>query len=184
MNVHATGLPEILLLEPAVFADDRGFFTEIYNRQTFARAVGSDPTFVQDNLSCSAYGVLRGLHYQVRRTQGKLIRVVHGTVYSVGVDIRRSSPRYGRWTGVELSSETRRQLWMPPGFAHGFLVLSEQAEVLYKTTDFYDPESERCLLWNDPDLGIHWPAIRHGTAPRLSGKDAAGRRLRDAETLP
>jgi len=180
MKVHATGLPEILLLEPAVFADERGFFTETYNRQTFAQAIGSNPAFVQDNRSGSAYGVLRGLHYQVRRTQGKLIHVLSGTVYSVGVDIRRSSPRYGRWTGVELSAQARRQLWMPPGFAHGFLVLSEHAEVFYKTTDFYDPASERCLLWNDPDLGIGWPAIRHGAAPQLSAKDAAGRRLRDA----
>lgn len=184
MKVLATELPEVLILEPQVFVDDRGSFSEIYNRRAFAKVIGSDPQFVQDNHSRSVQGVLRGLHYQVRQTQGKLIQVIHGTVYSVGVDIRRSSPRYGRWTGAELSAQARRQLWMPPGFAHGFLVLSEQAEVLYKATDFYDPDAERCIRWDDPDLAIRWPAIRQGGSPRLSEKDALGRRLRDAETLP
>lgn len=184
MRVHATELPGVLVLEPKVFTDERGFFLESYNRRTFSDVTGSAPVFVQDNHSRSVRGVLRGLHYQLRQTQGKLISVVSGRVFGVAVDVRRSSPRCGHWTGVELSADSRRQLWIPPGFASGFMVQSEHADLFYKTTDFYDPESERCIMWNDPDLDIRWPAVRDCECPILSVKDSTGRRFRDAEMLP
>jgi len=177
MNVIETGLPDVLILEPKVFGDERGFFMESYNRQRFAE-LGLPTEFVQDNHSRSGRGVLRGLHYQIRQPQGKLVRVVRGAVYDVVVDLRRSSPTFGRWEGVELTEENKRMLWIPPGFAHGFLVLSDFADFLYKTTDFYAPEHERCLLWNDPALGITWPL---SGKPILSAKDRAGKSLSEAE---
>ena len=177
MNVIETGLPDVLILEPKVFGDARGFFMESYNRQRFAE-LGLPTEFVQDNHSRSGRGVLRGLHYQIRQPQGKLVRVVCGAVYDVVVDLRRSSPTFGRWEGVELTGENKRMLWIPPGFAHGFLVLSDFADFLYKTTDFYAPEHERCLLWNDPALGITWPL---SGKPILSTKDRAGKLLSEAE---
>lgn len=177
MNVIETGLSGVLILEPKVFGDERGFFMESYNRRVFAEL--SLPTdFVQDNHSRSARGVLRGLHYQIQQPQGKLVRVVRGAVYDVAVDLRRSSPTFGRWEGVELSEENRRMLWIPPGFAHGFLVLSDYADFLYKTTDFYAPEHERCIAWNDPAIGIAWPLEGE---PVLSAKDRAGKALAQAE---
>ncbi|HRP64889.1 MAG TPA: dTDP-4-dehydrorhamnose 3,5-epimerase [Thauera sp.] len=178
MKVTPTGLPEVLLLEPRVFGDARGFFLESYNARSFRELSGLDVQFVQDNHSRSARGVLRGLHYQLHQAQGKLVRVVRGSVFDVAVDLRRSSPRFGRWVGVELSEDNHRQLWVPPGFGHGFLVLSETADFLYKTTDYYAPEHERCIAWNDPDIGIDWPLQ---AAPVLSAKDAQGSRLADAE---
>lgn len=177
MNVIETGLSGVLILEPKVFGDERGFFMESYNRQRFAE-LGLPTDFVQDNHSRSARGVLRGLHYQIQRPQGKLVRVVRGAVYDVAVDLRRSSPAFGCWVGVELSEENRRMLWIPPGFAHGFLVLSEYADFLYKTTDFYAPEHERCIAWNDPAIGIAWPLEGE---PVLSAKDRAGEALARAE---
>ncbi len=174
-----TALPEVLLLEPKVFGDARGFFFESYNRRDFAAATGVDPEFVQDNHSRSARDVLRGLHYQLHRPQGKLVRVVSGCVWDVVVDMRRSSPRFGQWAGVELSAENRRQLWIPAGFAHGFLTLSEQAEFLYKTTDYWFAEHERSLRWDEPSLGIDWPLA--GRTPVLAPKDAAAPALADAE---
>lgn len=180
MKVTPTQLPEVLLLEPRVFGDSRGFFFESWNEREFERA-GVHAHFVQDNQSRSGKGVLRGLHYQVRQPQGKLIRVIAGDIFDVAVDIRRSSPGFGKWEGVRLSAESRSMLWIPAGFAHGFCVLSHFAEVLYKATDFYSPEHERCILWNDPELGIAWPLP---AAPALSAKDAAGTRLRDAEVFP
>jgi dTDP-4-dehydrorhamnose 3,5-epimerase len=179
MKVTPTQLPEVLLLEPRVFGDSRGFFFESWNEREFERA-GICARFVQDNHSRSGKGVLRGLHYQVRQPQGKLIRVIAGEIFDVAVDIRRSSRGFGKWEGVRLSAESRSMLWIPVGFAHGFCVLSDFAEVLYKATDFYSPEHERCLLWNDPELGIAWAL----PAPVLSAKDAAGTRLRDAEVFP
>lgn len=170
----------MLVFEPRVFRDDRGFFFESWNARNFNRAVGSDIQFVQDNHSHSARNVLRGLHYQIKQPQGKLVRAVRGRIFDVAVDIRTSSPSYGHWTGVELSDENCRQLWVPAGFAHGFLVLSESADVLYKATDYYAPEHERCLAWNDPDVGIAWPLQ---AAPVLSPKDAAGLPLREAEVF-
>ena len=181
MKVEQTSLPGVLLLEPRVFGDARGFFYESYNRRSFREATGLDPEFVQDNHSRSARHVLRGLHYQIRQPQGKLVRVVQGEVWDVAVDLRRSSPHYGRWTGFTLSAENRRMAWIPPGFAHGFLVLSETAEFLYKTTDFYAAEHERAIVWNDPDLGIDWPL--QGAAPVLAAKDAAGARFAQAESF-
>ena len=177
MNVIETALPDVLILEPRVFGDERGFFMESYNRQRFAE-LGLPTEFVQDNHSRSAHGVLRGLHYQIRQPQGKLVRVVRGAVYDVAVDLRRGSPAFGRWEGVELTEENKRMLWIPPGFAHGYLVLSDSADFLYKTTDFYAPEHERCLLWNDPALGISWPLSGE---PILSAKDRAGKSLSEAE---
>jgi dTDP-4-dehydrorhamnose 3,5-epimerase len=179
MKVLPTRLPEVLVIEPKVFGDTRGFFFESWNEREFELAE-IRARFVQDNHSRSAKGVLRGLHYQIWQPQGKLVRVVAGEVFDVAVDIRRSSPRFGRWTGVRLSADTHKMVWVPVGFAHGFCVLSEFAEVLYKTTDFYAPEHERSILWNDPDLGIAWPLA---DAPALSAKDAAGARLRDAEVF-
>jgi dTDP-4-dehydrorhamnose 3,5-epimerase len=176
-----TAIRDVLVIEPRVFGDARGFFFESWNRRAFAEAVGRDVEFVQDNHSASERNVLRGLHYQVRQAQGKLVRVVAGEVYDVVVDLRRSSPTFGKWVGEHLSAENRRMLWVPPGLAHGFLVLSERAEFLYKTTDYYAPEHERSLLWNDPALGIAWPLAG---APLLKPKDAAGTPLAQAETFP
>jgi dTDP-4-dehydrorhamnose 3,5-epimerase len=179
MNVISTALPEVLVLEPKVFGDSRGFFFESYNRKTFAADTGLDVEFVQDNHSRSARGVLRGIHYQLVRPQGKLVRAVAGAVWDLAVDLRRSSPRFGRWVGVELSAENQRQLWVPPGFGHAFVVLSESADFLYKTTDYWYPEHERSVVWNDPDLAIDWPL--GGAAPQLAAKDAQAPRLAQAE---
>lgn len=181
MQVIRTEIPEVLILEPRVFGDARGFFFESYNQRAFQDATGWAPAFVQDNHSGSARNVLRGLHYQIRQPQGKLVRVTAGAVYDVAVDLRRSSPTFGRWVGARLSAENHRQMWVPPGFAHGFLVLSEFAEFLYKTTDFYAPEHERCIAWNDPELSIDWPL---DGPPILSAKDAHGVSLREAELYP
>ena len=180
MNILPTELPEVLLLEPKVFGDARGFFLESWNRKTFS-GLGLDLDFLQDNHSRSAQGVLRGLHYQLHRPQGKLVRVTSGAVYDVAIDLRRSSPNFGLWTGHELSSENQRMLWVPPGFGHGFLVLSDTADFLYKTTEYYAPEHERCVLWNDPALGIPWPLSGE---PALSAKDKVGSLLKDAEVYP
>ena len=169
-TVTPTAIPEVLVLEPKVFGDARGFFFESFNARDFAKATGLDVDFVQDNHSKSARGVLRGLHYQIEQAQGKLVRVVQGAVFDVAVDIRQSSPTFGKWVGVELSADNHRQLWVPPGFAHGFLVLSESAEFIYKTTDYYAPLYERCIAWDDPQLSIAWPDI--GMVPLLSAKDA------------
>lgn len=171
MKVTSLTIPDVLLIEPKVFGDDRGFFYESFNQLAFNEATGLDLRFVQDNHSKSAKGVLRGLHYQVQQPQGKLVRVVSGEVFDVAVDIRKSSPTFGQWVGQILSSDNKRQLWVPPSTAHGFVVLSESAEFVYKTTDYYAPEHERCIAWNDPTLAIEWPAMSGG--PLLSGKDAA-----------
>lgn len=179
IQVTASALPEVLILEPRVFGDARGFFLESFNAQAFATATGLDAAFVQDNHSRSGAGVLRGLHYQIQQSQGKLVRVVRGRVFDVAVDVRRSSPRFGQWAGVELTEDNHRQLWIPPGFAHGFLVLSESADFLYKTTDYYAPQFERSILWNDPDIGIDWPLA--GRDPVLSAKDREAPRLSGAE---
>ena len=184
MHVIPTALAGVLVLEPRVFGDDRGFFMESYNRRSFAQATGLDIDFVQDTHSRSRKGVLRGLHYQVRQPQGKLVRVTHGAVFDVAVDIRRGSPTFGRWVGVELSADNHRQLWVPPGLAHGFVVLSDSADFLYKTTDYYAPEHERSIAWDDPAIGIDWPLAAHGiTAPLLSAKDRAGQPLSRAELV-
>ena len=180
MKAIPTRLPEVLLIEPQVFGDSRGFFFESWNEREFERA-GIAARFVQDNHSRSARGVLRGLHSQIRQPQGKLVRVVEGEIFDVAVDIRRSSPNFGRWEGARLSSQSKNMLWIPVGFAHGFCVISDFAEVLYKTTDFYSPEHERSILWNDPDLGISWPLDGD---PILSAKDSRAPRLRDAEVFP
>ena len=173
MKLTPLAIPEVILLEPDVFGDERGFFYESFNQQKFAQATGIDARFVQDNHSRSAKNVLRGLHYQLPpQAQGKLVRAVAGEVFDVAVDIREDSPTFGRWAGEILSADNKRQLWIPPGFAHGFLVLSEFAEFLYKTTDYYAPALERCILWNDPALAVEWPL--HGNAPILSAKDRAG----------
>lgn len=181
MNVIPTTIPEVLILEPKVFGDERGFFFESFNARTFAEATGLQRDFVQDNHSRSQRGVLRGLHYQLQQTQGKLMRVVQGEVFDVTVDVRRSSPTFGRWVGMHLSAENKRQVWVPEGFAHGFLVLSDYAEFLYKTTDYYAPEHERCIRWDDPDLAIDWPLA---DAPQLSAKDKVGADFKDAELFP
>ena len=182
MQVIPTAIDGVLILEPRVFGDARGFFMESYNRSVFAQATGLDIDFVQDNHSRSRRGVLRGLHYQVRQPQGKLVRVSQGAVFDVAVDIRQGSPSFGRWVGVELSADNQRQLWVPAGMAHGFLVLSESADFLYKTTDYYAPEHERCIAWDDPAIGIDWPLAAHGiAAPLLSDKDRAGVPLAAAE---
>ena len=177
-TVTETELPEVLILEPKVFRDDRGFFFESFNQRDFQQATGLEVAFVQDNHSKSTQGVLRGLHYQIQHPQGKLVRVTQGTVFDVTVDLRRSSPTFGNWVGVVLSSENHRQLWIPPGFAHGFLVTSETAEFLYKTTNYRFPEYERSLLWNDPAIGIHWPIVG---SPILARKDALAKPLDQAE---
>jgi len=182
MNTIATAIAGVLILEPKVFGDARGFFMESFNARDFAQATGLDIDFVQDNHSRSKQGVLRGLHYQVQQPQGKLVRVVQGAVFDVAVDIRRASPTFGRWVGVELTADNQRQLWVPPGLAHGFVVLSESADFLYKTTDYYAPRFERSILWNDPAIGIDWPLAAHGiAAPLLSDKDRAGVPLAQAE---
>lgn len=178
MNIIETALPGVLIIEPKVFGDARGFFLESWNQQAFAD-VGLAMAFVQDNHSRSTRGVLRGLHYQLKNPQGKLVRVTQGAVFDVAVDVRRSSPHFGKWVGVELSSENHRMLWIPPGFAHGFLVLSETADFLYKCTSLYHPPSDRSLRWNDPRIGIDWPDT--GMAPQLSAKDAVAPLLADAE---
>jgi dTDP-4-dehydrorhamnose 3,5-epimerase len=181
MNAIPTDIKDVLIIEPKVFGDDRGFFYESYNERKFAELTGMPaPTFVQDNHSKSAKGVLRGLHYQIRQAQGKLVRVVAGEVFDVVVDIRRSSPTFGKWIGVTLSAANQRQMWIPPGLAHGFVVTSDSAEFLYKTTDYWAPEYERCILWNDPAIGIQWP---FDGAPMMSGKDQQGKLLADAEVF-
>jgi dTDP-4-dehydrorhamnose 3,5-epimerase len=182
MKVTPTSIADVLIIEPRVFGDQRGFFLESFNQRQFNDATGTDFSFVQDNHSRSAKNVLRGLHYQVGQPQGKLVRVVRGAVFDVAVDIRPASPTFGQWVGVELSEGNHRQLWVPPGLAHGFLVLSDSAEFLYKTTDYYAPEQERCIVWNDSTLAIDWPL--QGGAPLLSGKDAAGLAFAAAVSLP
>lgn len=182
MNVIASDIPDVLILEPRVFGDDRGFFYESFNAKAFGDATGlHDLSFVQDNHSRSAKGVLRGLHYQIENAQGKLVRVTAGEVLDIAVDIRRSSPSFGRWVAVRLSAENNRQLWIPPGFAHGFVVLSDYAEFLYKTTDYYTPAAERCIRWDDPDLAIDWELS--GT-PQLSAKDQNGKAFKEADLFP
>jgi dTDP-4-dehydrorhamnose 3,5-epimerase len=180
MKVIRTDIPEVLVLEPKVFGDARGFFLESWNEKVFRSLTGVELPFVQDNHSRSRQGVLRGLHYQIKHAQGKLVRAVRGAVFDVAVDVRRSSPGFGRWVGVELSEENQRQLWIPPGFAHGFVVLTESADFLYKTTDYHAPEHERCIIWNDPEIGIAWP---EGLSPALSEKDTRGVSLREAEVF-
>ena len=180
MKIKPTQIPDVLIIEPTVFGDSRGFFFESYNYRSFQEFTGLSVEFVQDNHSRSGLNVLRGLHYQIRQSQGKLVRVVSGEVFDVAVDIRRSSPTFGKWVGEYLSAENKRQLWIPPGFAHGFLVVSDVAEFLYKTTDYYAPEHERCIHWNDPDLGISWPVA--GT-PMVSEKDEKGVSFQDAEVF-
>jgi dTDP-4-dehydrorhamnose 3,5-epimerase len=185
MKAVATTIPDVVILEPTVYGDERGFFYESFNEQRFAEALGVNgdrvPRFVQDNHSRSARHVLRGLHYQIRQAQGKLVRVVAGEVFDVAVDLRKSSPTFGQWCGVLLSAQNKRQLWIPPGFAHGFLVTSDSAEFLYKTTDYWAPEHERCIAWNDSALGIDWPL--DGAVPQLSTKDRLGTLLVNAEVF-
>ena len=177
-NIIPTAIPEVLILEPKVYGDPRGFFYESFNAREFGEATGLPNAFVQDNHSKSARGVLRGLHYQIQHPQGKLVRVVEGEVFDVAVDLRRSSPTFGKWVGERFSAENNRQMWVPPGFAHGFVVLSETAQFLYKTTDYWFPEHERSLLWNDPALGIVWPI---DFEPQLSAKDVVGKLLSEAD---
>ncbi|MHB1331134.1 MAG: dTDP-4-dehydrorhamnose 3,5-epimerase [Sulfuriferula sp.] len=179
MNIFPTEIPDVLVLEPKVFGDERGFFYESYNRRAMTEA-GIPDDFVQDNHSRSAKGVLRGLHYQIQNTQGKLVRVISGSVFDVAVDLRKSSPTFGKWVGMELSAENKRMAWIPKGFAHGFVVTSDSAEFLYKTTDYWTPQYERSLLWNDPALGILWPL--DGT-PTIAAKDAAGLPLAQCEVF-
>ena len=180
MKVTPTPIPEVLVIEPKMFGDARGFFYESFNQTAFNQATGLNLNFVQDNHSRSARGVLRGLHYQIQQPQGKLVRVVRGAVFDVAVDIRKSSLNFGQWVGIELSENNYKQLWVPPGFAHGFLVISETAEFLYKTTEYYAPEHERCIAWNDPTIGINWP---EALVPQLSAKDQNGKSLRNAEVF-
>lgn len=180
MKITSTGIPDVLVIEPKVFGDTRGFFFESFNQKDFNEATGLNQTFVQDNHSRSAKGVLRGLHYQLQQPQGKLVRVVHGAVFDVAVDIRKSSPTFGRWAGIELTEDNHKQLWVPAGFAHGFVVLSESADFLYKTTNYYAPAEERCIAWNDGAIGIQWPS---GLVPQLSAKDQAGLSLTEAEVF-
>jgi dTDP-4-dehydrorhamnose 3,5-epimerase len=181
MKATRLAIPDVLLIEPKVFGDSRGFFLESFNQKAFDEATGTNHQFVQDNHSRSSKGVLRGLHYQIQQPQGKLVRVVQGAVFDVAVDIRKSSPTFGQWVGEVLSEENHCQLWVPPGFAHGFFVLSESAEFLYKTTDYYAPQFERCISWNDPDIAIVWPALQQ--APTLSVKDQQGLQLSHAEVF-
>lgn len=180
MNVTPTAIPDVLIIEPRVFEDARGFFFESFNERTFAEMTGITAHFVQDNHSRSAHNVLRGLHYQIQRPQGKLVRVIAGEAFDVAVDLRKSSPTFGQWAGTILSAENKRMVWIPQGFAHGFLVLSESADFLYKTTDYYAPKHERCLAWNDPQLAIRWPLQG---APIVSTKDQHGVAMRTAETF-
>jgi len=181
MNIIATEIPDVLIIEPKVFGDSRGFFLESFNAREFAKATGGEARFVQDNHSRSQRGVLRGLHYQIDNPQGKLVRVTQGEVLDVAVDIRRSSPTFGRWVAARLNADDHRQFWIPPGFAHGFLVLSESADFLYKTTDYYNPAAERCIRWDDPQLAIDWGLE---VPPLLSAKDQAGALLADADLFP
>ena len=176
--ITTAAIADVLILEPKVFGESGDFFFESFNARDFSLATGLDVSFVQDNHSMSTCGVLRGLHYQIQHAQGKLVRVTEGEVFDVAVDLRRSSPTFGKWAGTNLSADNRRQLWIPPGFAHGFVVLSERAQLLYKTTDYYSPEHERCLLWNDPTVGIDWPI---DFMPKLAAKDAAGKLLAEVE---
>lgn len=182
MNVIETELPEVLILEPKVFGDERGFFYESFNAKAFEAATGLNRQFVQDNHSRSQKGVLRGLHYQLENTQGKLVRVTVGEVLDVAVDVRRSSPNFGKWVAVRLSAQNRHQLWVPEGFAHGFVVLSDVAEFLYKTTDYYNPAAERCIRWDDPTLAIDWQL--GGEVPQLSAKDQLGKTLQEIDLFP
>lgn len=181
IRIIPTDLPDVLLIEPNVFGDERGFFFESFNQRDFEMATGTKLRFVQDNHSRSARHVLRGIHYQIRQPQGKLVRCAQGEVFDIAVDLRRQSKTFGQWTGAVLTSENKRQLWIPEGFGHAFLVLSESAEFLYKTTDYYAPEHERCIIWSDPDIAVDWPLL---TEPVLSAKDAGGVRLRNAEIFP
>jgi dTDP-4-dehydrorhamnose 3,5-epimerase len=182
MNIIKTDIPDVLIIEPRVFGDARGFFYESFNQKVWQEKTGLKTIFVQDNHSRSERNVLRGLHYQIKQPQGKLVRVVRGAVFDVAVDIRKSSPCFGRWVGVELSEENRRQMWIPEGFAHAFLVLSDFAEFLYKTTDYWAPEFERSIIWNDPSIGIKWPVSDlKGATPKLSAKDNAGLLLSEVE---
>ena len=180
MQIINTSIAEIIILEPKVFGDERGFFMETYQARQFME-LGLPTQFVQDNHSGSRHGILRGLHYQIRQAQGKLVRVIAGEVFDVAVDLRKTSPTFGKWVGAALSTQNKRSIWIPVGFAHGFYVLSDWAEIVYKTTDYYAPEWERSLLWNDPELGIEWPIVGQ-QAPILSAKDVAGTHLKDAET--
>ena len=180
MKVVQTAIPDVLIFEPRVFGDERGFFLESWNAREFDNAVGAKVQFVQDNHSRSRRSVLHGMHYQIKQPQGKLVRVARGRAFDAAVDLRKSSATFGQWVGTELSEENYRQFWIPPGFAHGFLVLSESADFIYKATDYYAPEHERCLIWNDPTVGINWPANEE---PILSAKDKAGLRLHDAEVF-
>ena len=180
MQIQTTAIPDLLIIEPKVFGDERGFFFESFNERRFTELTGVKTSFVQDNHSKSAKNVLRGLHYQVQQAQGKLVRVIAGEVFDVAVDIRKSSPTFGRWVGVTLSADNKRQLWIPAGFAHGFVVTSESAEFLYKTTDYWAPEFERSILWNDPAIGIQWPI---DAEPLLSGNDKEGKLLAQAEVF-
>jgi dTDP-4-dehydrorhamnose 3,5-epimerase len=180
MKLSETNIPEVLILEPKVFGDDRGFFFESFNQQTFQNLTGVKANFVQDNHSKSAANVLRGLHYQIEQAQGKLVRVTAGEVFDVAVDIRRQSSTFGKWVGVILSAENKLQLWVPPGFAHGFVVLKDNTEFLYKTTDYYAPQHERCIRWDDPAIAIEWPISQ---TPILSGKDQLGLALSEAEVF-
>ncbi|MFC7299257.1 dTDP-4-dehydrorhamnose 3,5-epimerase [Herminiimonas aquatilis] len=180
MNIVKTAIPDVLLIEPKVFGDERGFFFESFNEKQFAGATGKNVRFVQDNHSKSLQGVLRGLHYQIRQPQGKLVRVIGGEVFDVAVDLRKHSPTFGQWVGAVLSAENKKQMWIPEGFAHGFLVTSDSAEFLYKTTDYWAPEYERCIAWDDPAIGIVWPL---DTIPVLSDKDKKGLLLADAEVF-
>lgn len=181
MNIISTTIPDVLIIEPTVFGDDRGFFFESFNERRWYELSGVDLRFVQHNHSRSARGVLRGLHYQIQQPQGKLVRVTTGEVFDVAVDIRQSSPSFGTWFGALLSAENKRQMWVPPGFAHGFCVTSDVAEFLYLTTDYYAPEHERCIAWNDPELAIDWPLT---SEPVVSAKDREGRLFRDADLFP
>ena len=180
MKATRLAIPEVVLIEPKVFGDARGFFFESFNQRAFNEATGTDLDFVQDNHSRSSKGVLRGLHYQIKQAQGKLVRVVRGSVFDVAVDVRKSSPTFGQWVGAELTEENQHQLWVPPGFAHGFVVLSESADFLYKTTDYYAPEYERCIAWNDADIGVDW---HYDGVPSLSAKDAQGAAFKNAEVF-
>ena len=180
MPIQTTSIPDVIIIEPKVFGDERGFFYESFNARSFAEQTGIKASFVQDNHSKSIKGVLRGLHYQIQQPQGKLVRVVAGEVFDVAVDIRKKSPTFGQWVGVTLSADNKRQLWIPEGFAHGFLVTSDSAEFLYKTTNYYAPEFERSILWNDPAIGIQWPIVGE---PTLSNKDRVANTLGDAEVF-
>jgi len=180
LKVTPTSIPSVLIIEPKVFGDTRGFFFESFNQRDFNQATGLDVNFVQDNHSRSSKGVLRGLHYQIQQPQGKLVRVVRGSIFDVTVDLRKSSPTFGQWVGMELNEDNHCQLWIPPGFAHGFYVLSDSADFLYKTTDYYAPEFECSLIWNDPTIGIEWPL---NTQPIISAKDVQGKKLADAEVF-